>query len=148
MVRRPKLMIHVMSQPKILPICGLLEDSYSKNIVRISRQVLLKWHLSGLSHHIGWLLKIWRCCLHLEGDNFSIHLVLTVDLHMDVAHPSKISEHISLHCPMTEHFINSKSIWLPIIKKSIQNIKEWTLVSLCGIKNEVFDLCTTTVSSL
>jgi hypothetical protein len=42
MVRRPKLVIYVMSQPKILPICGLLEDSYSKNIVRISRQVLLK----------------------------------------------------------------------------------------------------------
>ena len=26
----PKLVIYVMSQPKILSICGLLEDSYSK----------------------------------------------------------------------------------------------------------------------
>jgi len=30
MERLPKLVIYVMSQPKILSTCGLLEDSYSK----------------------------------------------------------------------------------------------------------------------
>jgi hypothetical protein len=91
----------------------------------------------------------WRCCLYLQGNSFSIHWAFTVTLHVDVAHSSETMEHISLHCPMTENFINSKAIWLPIIQKTYPKKKGNGHLYPCGgIKRETFDLCTTTVSSL